>query len=75
MFNNSLENQQRLNTVANLAQFVDLFLLLKDSSNNDVIQALNEQNKKYLEKIIEQNEIIIKLLEEKNDLVRVEDKG
>lgn len=75
MFNNSLENQQRLNTVANLAQFVDLFLLLKDSSNNDVIQALNEQNKKYLEKIIEQNEIIIKLLEEKNGLVRVEDKS
>lgn len=75
MFNNSLENQQRLNTIANLAQFVDLFLLLKDSSNNDVIQALNEQNKKYLEKIIEQNEIIIKLLEDKNDLVRMEDKS
>lgn len=75
MFNNSLENQQRLNTIANLAQFVDLFLLLKDSSNNDVIQALNEQNKKYLEKIIEQNETIIKLLEDKNDLVRMENKG
>ena len=37
---------------------------LKQSSNDDIILELKEQNEKYLNKIIVQNELIIKLLKE-----------
>ena len=74
MFDNSAP-AERIDMLANWSQFVSLFLLLKDASNNEIIQELNHQNSTYLEKIIEQNETIIKLLENKNDLVRMEDKG
>ena len=56
----------KLNIAANLSQFYSLFLLLKDASNNEIMEELQNQNKKYLEKLIEQNEIIIKLLENKS---------
>lgn len=49
----------RIDMAANWAQFVSLFLLLKDASNSEILQELNHQNSAYLEKIIEQNEIII----------------
>lgn len=55
--NNQLQN---LDITANLSQFVSLFLLLRDASNNDVI----DQNESYLKRIVEQNEEIIKLLKE-----------
>lgn len=37
---------------------------LKQSSNDDIILELKKQNEKYLNRIIEQNELIIKLLKE-----------
>lgn len=74
MFDSSVP-AERIDMLANWSQFVSLFLLLKDASNNEIMQELNHQNSAYLEKIIEQNETIIKLLENKNDLVRMEDKG
>lgn len=55
--NNQLQN---LDITANLSQLVSLFLLLRDASNNDVI----DQNESYLKRIVEQNEEIIKLLKE-----------
>lgn len=54
--NNPLD---KIDMMANWAQFVSLFLLLKDASNSEILQELNHQNSAYLEKIIEQNEIII----------------
>lgn len=57
--NNQLQN---LDVTANLSQLVSLFLLLKDASNNEVMDKLNEQNESYLKRIVEQNEEIIKLL-------------
>lgn len=60
---NSIDN--RLDIAANLSQFYSLFLLLKDASNNEIMEELNNQNKKYLEKIIEQNDRIIELLEKR----------
>lgn len=52
----------RLDLTSNISQLISLFLLLKDASNNEIMEELQNQNKKYLEKIIEQNELIIKEL-------------
>lgn len=61
MFNqNSTPPIDRIALMADWAQFVNLFLLLKDASNNEIMQELNHQNSEFLAKIIEQNEIIIK---------------
>ena len=65
MFSQNSSPAERINMMANWSQFVNLFLLLKDDSNHEILQELNHQNAAYLEKIIEQNEQIIKLLEEK----------
>lgn len=59
--NNQLQN---LDVTANLSQLVSLFLLLKDASNNELMDKLNEQNESYLKRIVEQNEEIINLLKE-----------
>lgn len=40
---------------------------LKQSSNDDIVDELHDQNEKFLMKIIEQNEKIIKLLEGKEN--------
>lgn len=51
-----------LNTIANLVQIQSYELLLKDKTNNELMQELQKQDKEYLEKIIQQNETIIDLL-------------
>lgn len=53
-----------LDLPSDLAQFVSLYLLLKDSTNSQLMEELNRQNREYLAKIIEQNELIIKQNEE-----------
>lgn len=64
----SVQNEQtpgdRLNIAANITQFISLFLLLKDASNQEIMEELQKQDKEYLTKIIEQNELIIKQNEE-----------
>lgn len=60
---NDNQSLQNLDIAANFAQFISLFLLLKDASNNEIMEELAHQNKDYLQKIIEQNELIIKLLQ------------
>ena len=40
---------------------------VKQSTNDDIMRALDNQDKNYLKFIIEQNEKIIKLLEKKGD--------
>ena len=60
---NENQTMQNLDFAANMAQFVSLFLLLKDASNNEIMEELAHQNKEYLQKIVEQNELIIKLLQ------------
>lgn len=51
-------NNNQLNLAANIAQFADLWLLLKDSTNEDVLRALQNQNNIYLEKILDKLNII-----------------
>ena len=58
----------RNSTVDNLSlalQILSLQILFQDCNNNDLMQELQKQDKKYLEKIIEQNNQIIKLLKER----------
>ena len=59
-----------LGVVANFLQIENYKMLLKDSSNNDIMKELQmqdktmaEQTNKYLKKIMEQNEEILKRLE------------
>lgn len=40
---------------------------VKQSTNDDIMRALDNQDKNYLKFIVEQNEKIIKLLEKKGD--------
>lgn len=60
MQNAGVNHAQTMGLFADWAQLVSLLLLLKDASNSDIIDSLNDQNAKFLIKIIEQNELIIK---------------
>lgn len=51
-----------LNVIANILQIESYELLLKDKTNNEVMQELQNQDTNYLEKIIKQNDEIISLL-------------
>ena len=57
---NNVENDYNL--LLGLLQVYDLFLNLNQVSNDTILKELKNQDKIYLEKIIEQNEEIIKLL-------------
>lgn len=46
-------------------QVIDLILNVSQTSNDELMKELQEQDRKYLSKIIKQNEEIIKLLKEK----------
>lgn len=48
-------------------QMIDVFLLFGEASNNDIMEALQQQNKEYMEKIIDQNNRILRILSE-NDM-------
>lgn len=56
----SLLNSELFNGVANASQVYDVILNLKQVSNDELMKELENQNKKYLAKCIEQNEYIIK---------------
>lgn len=46
-------------------QVIDLILNISQTSNDELMKELQEQDRKYLSKLIKQNEEIIKLLKEK----------
>ena len=46
-------------------QVIDLILNVSQTSNDELMKELQQQDKTYLSKIIKQNEEIIKLLKEK----------
>lgn len=47
-----MNQQEILNTLANILQIYNTMLLQDDAKNNDIIEELNKQNKQYLEQII-----------------------
>lgn len=60
-----------MNSVDNLGlvlQALSLEILFKDYNNRDLMNELQNQDEKYLKKIIQQNEEIIKLLKERRDI-------
>ena len=51
-----MRNEQFYDNLALYAtalQMIDLLLLVGDVSNNDIMEALQQQNKEYMEKIID----------------------
>lgn len=62
---NNVDNEENINDynlLLGLLQVYDLFLNLNQVSNDTILKELQNQDKVYLKKIIEQNEEIIKLL-------------
>ena len=51
-----------------ILQVISLDILLKDYNNVDLMNELQNQDKNYFEKIIEQNNKIIKILKEGRDV-------
>jgi hypothetical protein len=53
----------KVNNLSLVLQALSLMILFQDYNNVDLMQELKTQDNNYLNKIIEQNELIIKLLE------------
>lgn len=60
-----MQNKDDFELIMAFFQTIDLLLNVSQISNDVLFQELQNQNQKYLEKIINQNEEIIKLLKEK----------
>jgi len=56
-----------VDNLALVLQTLSLQILFQDYNNRDLMQELQNQDEKYLNKIIEQNNEIIKLLKERSD--------
>ena len=54
-----------IDTTSLFLQALSLEILFKDYNNRDLMQELQNQDEKYLKKIIEQNKEIINLLKER----------
>lgn len=66
MLNLNEQFYDNLTLYAAALQMIDLLLLVGDVSNSDILEALRQQNKEYMEKIINQNNRILRILSEKD---------
>ena len=66
MLNRNEQFYDNLALYATALQMIDIILLIGDVSNNDIMEALQQQNKEYMEKIIDQNNRILRILSEKD---------
>jgi len=57
----------RIDNLSLVLQALSLQILFQDYNNSDLMNELQRQDKKYLEKIINQNNEILKLLKERSD--------
>lgn len=62
-----MNNNNFINNSSFLLQLYSVMLLIQDFNNSDLMQELQNQDEKYLKKIIAQNEEMIKLLKERGD--------
>lgn len=58
-------NNNTINNISLLLQALSLEILFRDFNNSDLMQELQKQDSKYLEKIIQQNEEILVILKER----------
>jgi hypothetical protein len=56
-----------INNLSLILQALSLQILFQDYNNSDLMQELQNQDKKYLQKIIEQNNEILKILKERSE--------
>jgi len=61
-----MNNSEIINNLSLVLQALSLQLLFQDYNNSDLMQELQNQDSRYLEKIIEQNEEILKILKERS---------
>lgn len=66
MYNQNFFN--RLTVSDFLMQFITMFWVMEDASNNDLMHELQKQNKEYLEKIIENQNEIMSILSRLDDM-------
>lgn len=59
---------ERLDFVSDISQLISLYLLLQDSSNNDLMRELQNQNTEYFERIIKDLQLIKNKLGIKEDV-------
>ena len=69
MNNDSLE---RLDLLSDLLQILNTYLLLRDATNNQLMQELQHQNTEYFEKITKDLDLIKKELGIKENVSRIE---
>lgn len=69
MNNDSLE---RLDLLSDLLQVLNTYLLLRDATNNQLMQELQHQNTEYFEKITKDLDLIKKELGIKENASRIE---
>ena len=55
----------RVDNISLLLQALSLEILFKDYNNSDLMQELQNQDEKFLKKIISQNEQILEILKER----------
>lgn len=68
--------QQFSDNLSLILQILSFELLIKDSTNNTILNELQNQDSNYLQKIIEQNEQILTLLrKEDNNARKVREKN
>lgn len=53
---------QNLDLLSDICQLISLYLLLKDASNDQLMEELQRQNTKYFERIIKDLDLIKKAL-------------
>ena len=48
------ETLDKIDLMSDISQFISLYLLLQDATNNELMQELQHQNRDYFEKIVKE---------------------
>ena len=62
MYNRNAQFYDTLSMATTILQLITIMITSNDSSNNELMQELQKQDREYLDKIIKQNNLIIEKL-------------